>query len=66
MPARLDLMQSASGLFLGLFMWGHMVLVASILLGKDAMYTITRFFEGYYFFGCSCVDRFFWHSENCR
>lgn len=53
MPARLDLMQSLSGLFLGLFMWGHMFLVASILLGKNAMYAITRFFEGYYFFGKS-------------
>lgn len=52
-PARLDLAQSISGLFLGLFMWGHMFLVASILLGKDAMYTVTRFFEGYYFFGKS-------------
>jgi fumarate reductase subunit C len=52
-PARLDLAQSLSGLFLGLFMWGHMILVASILLGKNAMYTITRFFEGYYFFGKS-------------
>lgn len=53
MPARLDLAQSASGLFLGLFMWGHMFLVASILLGKDAMYAVTRFFEGYYVFGKS-------------
>ena len=26
-PARLDLIQSASGLFLGLFMWGHMAFV---------------------------------------
>lgn len=51
MPARLDLLQSLSGLFLGLFMWGHMFLVASILLGNEAMYTVTRFFEGYYFFG---------------
>lgn len=50
-PAQLDLIQSLSGLVLGLFMWGHMFLVASILLGKDAMYTVTRFFEGYYFFG---------------
>lgn len=50
-PARLDLLQSLSGLFLGLFMWGHMLLVSSILLGKDAMYVVTRFFEGYYFFG---------------
>jgi fumarate reductase subunit C len=23
-PARLDVLQSTSGLFLGLFMWGHM------------------------------------------
>ena len=50
-PARLDLLQSLSGLFLGLFMWGHMLLVSSILLGKDAMFVVTRFFEGYYFFG---------------
>ncbi len=51
MPARLDFLQSVSGLLLGVFMWGHMVLVSSILLGKDAMYTVTKFFEGYYFFG---------------
>src|SRR6185436_6960344 len=50
-PARLDWLQSASGLALGLFMWGHMFFVSSILLGKDAMWTITRFFEGYFFFG---------------
>jgi fumarate reductase subunit C len=52
-PARLDLVQSASGLVLALFMWGHMAFVSSILLGKDAMWTITRFFEGYFFFGKS-------------
>lgn len=51
MPARLDFIQSASGLFLGLFMWFHMAFVSTILLGKDVMYTITKFFEGYYFFG---------------
>ena len=51
LPARLDFLQSATGLFLALFMWGHMLFVSSILLGKDAMYTITKFFEGYYFFG---------------
>ena len=38
-PARLDWMQSASGLVLALFMWGHMFFVSSILLGKDAMWT---------------------------
>ena len=58
MPARLDFLQSASGLALGLFMWGHMFFVSSILLGKDAMWTITRFFEGYFFFGRAYpVDR---------
>ncbi|HUP06219.1 MAG TPA: fumarate reductase cytochrome b subunit [Caldimonas sp.] len=52
-PARLDWLQSTSGLLLALFMWGHMFFVSSILLGKDAMWTITRFFEGYFLFGRS-------------
>ena len=52
-PARLDLAQSATGLVLALFMWGHMFFVSSILLGKDAMWRITKFFEGYFFFGTS-------------
>ena len=52
-PARLDLLQSSSGLVLGLFMWLHMLFVASILLGNDAMWTVARFFEGYFFFGRS-------------
>ncbi len=51
LPARLDFWQSATGLFLALFMWLHMFFVASILLGKDAMYTVAKFFEGYHFFG---------------
>ena len=50
-PARLDFLQSASGLFLALFLWVHLFAEASILLGKDAMYRVTMFFEGYYFFG---------------
>jgi len=52
-PARLDALQSLSGLVLGLFMWGHMLFVSSILLGKDAMWTVTKFFEGYFVFGRS-------------
>jgi len=52
-PARLDLAQSGTGLVLALFMWGHMFFVSSILLGKDAMWSITKFFEGYFFFGRS-------------
>ena len=50
-PAWLDLIQSLSGLALVLFLWTHMLLVSSILLGHDAMYIVARFFEGQYFFG---------------
>ena len=49
-PAKLDYIQSASGLFLGLFMWGHMFFVSTILISKDFMYTITKMFEGSMFF----------------
>ena len=51
MPAWLDFLQSATGLLLALFMWGHMAFVSSILISNNAMYTVTRFFEGEYFFG---------------
>ena len=50
-PARMDLAQSASGLLLGLFMWGHMFFVSTILISNDAMWMVTRMFEGYYVFG---------------
>jgi fumarate reductase subunit C len=50
-PARMDLAQSLTGLVLGLFMWGHMFFVSSILVSKDAMWAITKLFEGYFFFG---------------
>jgi len=52
-PARMDLAQSLSGLALGLFMWGHMAFVSSILVSKDAMWVVTKAFEGYFFFGRS-------------
>ena len=52
-PARLDLIQSGTGLLLALFMWGHMFFVSTILVSNDAMWTITKFFEGYFFFGRS-------------
>lgn len=51
LPARLDLLQSISGLVLALFMWAHMMFVSSILLGKDAMYFVSRMFEGEFLFG---------------
>lgn len=50
-PARLDLAQSLTGLILALFMWFHMGFVSSILLGKDAFWTVARFFEGQFIFG---------------
>lgn len=50
-PARLDFAQSATGLILGLFMWGHMFFVSTILLGHDTMWMVTKGFEGYFFFG---------------
>lgn len=52
-PASLDLVQSAAGLALALFMWVHMVFVSTILLGKDAFWSVARFFEGYFLFGRS-------------
>lgn len=50
-PARLDMLQGVTGLVLVLFMWAHMFLVSSILISKDAMYYVTRLFEGEPLFG---------------
>ena len=50
-PARMDLLQSLTGLMLVIFIWGHMFFESSILLGKDAMYWVSRMFEGEYIFG---------------
>lgn len=51
MPARLDLTQSITGLILGLFIMGHILFEASILISNEMMYKVTIMFEGYYFFG---------------
>jgi fumarate reductase subunit C len=50
-PAKLDYWQSATGLFLGLFMWAHMFFVSTILISKDFMYSVTKMFEGSFIFG---------------
>ena len=50
-PARWDFIQSATGLVLGLFIMGHILFEASILISKEMMYKVTMMFEGYYFFG---------------
>jgi len=44
-PARLDLLQSVTGLILVLFILFHLLFESSILLGKDAMYALTKGFE---------------------
>ncbi len=51
LPAWLDLVQGLTGLVLVLFIWVHSILVASILLGNDAMYFVARLFEGEPIFG---------------
>ncbi|OQY02467.1 MAG: SdhC [Desulfobacteraceae bacterium 4572_130] len=45
LPARLDLVQSGTGLVLGLFMWAHMFLISSILLGKGAFNFVAKTME---------------------
>jgi len=50
-PARLDFMQSATGFILAMFIAVHLLLEASIIISKEAMLAVSRFFEGYYFFG---------------
>ena len=44
-PARLDFAQSGTGLILGLFMWGHMLLVGSIILGKGSFNFVAKTME---------------------
>ncbi len=44
-PARLDFAQSGTGLILGLFMWVHMLLVGSIILGKGAFNFVAKTME---------------------
>ena len=45
-PAKLDFLQSATGLILAVFILFHLIFESSILLGKDSMYTLTKIFEG--------------------
>lgn len=51
LPARLDFIQSSTGLILALFIMGHILFEASILISNEMMYKVTIMFEGYYFFG---------------
>ena len=44
---------ATTGLLLALFMWGHMAFVSTILISKDAMWMVTKAFEGYFVTGRS-------------
>ena len=50
-PARLDFIQSSTGLILALFIMGHIIFESSILISHEMMYRVTLMFEGYFFFG---------------
>jgi fumarate reductase subunit C len=46
--ARFDLIEMGSGLLLVLFMWGHMLMLATILLGENTMNGLATFLEDLY------------------
>ncbi len=50
-PAKLDFLQSLTGAILALFILFHLLFESSILFGKNAMYSITKMFEGEFIFG---------------
>lgn len=50
-PARLDLIQSATGLILGLFMWAHMVFISTILISPSFFDKTVNFLELNFMFG---------------
>ena len=50
-PARLDFIQSSTGLILAVFIMGHILFESSILISHEMMYRVTLMFEGYFFFG---------------
>lgn len=51
LPAWLDITQSATGLVLALFLWAHMAFTSSILISKDAFWTLVQASGGYFFDG---------------
>lgn len=54
-----DVLQSVSGLLLGLFLFCHMGFTSSILLGKDVFWSLVSLTGGYFFDG---VDHLWMHS----
>lgn len=54
-----DVLQSGTGLILGLFLFCHMAFTSSILLGKDIFWSLVSFTGGYFIDG---VDHAWMHS----
>lgn len=48
LPAFMDVTQSATGLILALFLWAHMCFTSSILISKDAFWTLVQASGGYF------------------
>ncbi|MCH9813118.1 MAG: fumarate reductase cytochrome b subunit [Epsilonproteobacteria bacterium] len=55
LPAKLDYIQSITGLFLATFMVGHMIFVSSILISKEFMNSVAKFMEMPAIFGDSPI-----------
>lgn len=51
LPAFMDVTQSATGLVLALFLWAHMCFTSSILISKDAFWTLVQASGGYFITG---------------
>lgn len=54
-----DVLQSVTGLILGLFLFCHMGFTSSILLGKDTFWSLVSLTGGYFIDG---VDHLWMHS----
>lgn len=46
--ARFDLLEMATGLLLVFFMWGHLLMLSTILFGTETMDSLAVFLEDYY------------------
>ena len=46
--ARFELVEMISGLLLVFFMWGHLVMLSTILFGEETMNGLAEWLEGYY------------------
>ena len=56
-PARLDQLQSLSGLLLVVFIWGHMFFESSILLGMESMHWVSRMLKLALCVSCGALQR---------